>query len=135
MMTTRIWTSTPSSGANLLIPEMVMVIIMIRASTNMHPVHNRLLVNQRLDEMKTALEPVCLKDFDTKPSLKYLLSFFSNSLMIFTESVSSGAMSSSGRCHPGWLTWRQTLRSATSAGEQIIIFLSSDRPFVGVSWK
>ena len=49
---------------------MVMVIIlMIRASTTMDPEHNRLLVNQRLNEMKTALEPVCFDDFDTKPSL------------------------------------------------------------------
>ena len=46
----------------MLIPKMVMVIIliMIRASTTMDPVFNRLLVNERLQEMKTAVEPVCL---------------------------------------------------------------------------
>ena len=42
---------------------------MIRASITMDPVHNRLLISQRLDERKTALEPVCFGDFDTKPSL------------------------------------------------------------------
>ena len=92
----------------------------------MDPVHNRLLVNQRLDEMKTALEPVCFEDFDTKPSLKYLLSFCSTSPMMFKQSVSSVATTSSARSHPGWLRWRQTLRSATCRGEQNIIFLSSD---------
>ena len=60
----------------MLIPEMVMVIIlMIRASTTMDPEHNRLLVNQRLHEMKTALEPVCFEDFDTCGYYTYLYRF------------------------------------------------------------
>ena len=39
-----------SPGANLMIPEITV-----------DPVHNRLLVYQRLDAMKTVLEPVGLK--------------------------------------------------------------------------
>ena len=81
---------------------MVMVIIlMIRASTTMDPEHNRLLVNQRLNEMKTALEPVCFDDFDTKPSLNDLLSFSSTSPMMFKQSVSSVATTSSVLSRPG----------------------------------
>ena len=77
------------------------VVIMIRASTTMDLVHNRLLVYQRLDAMKTALEPVGFEDFDTKPSLEYLLSFSSTSPMIFKQSVSSLATTSSVLSHPG----------------------------------
>ena len=81
---------------------MVMVIIlMIRASTTMDPEHNRLLVNQRLHEMKTALEPVCFEDFDTKPFLNDLLSFSSTSPMMFKQSVSSVATTNSVLSHPG----------------------------------
>ena len=75
------------------------VVIMIRASTTMDLVHNRLLVYQRLDAMKTALEPVGFEDFETKP-LEYLLSFSSTSPMIFKQSVSSMATTSSVLTHP-----------------------------------
>ena len=37
---------------------MMMIIIMIRASTTMDFECNRLLVNERIQEMETALEPV-----------------------------------------------------------------------------
>ena len=80
---------------------MVIILIMIRAFTTMDPEHNRLLVNKKLDEMKTALEPICFEDFDTKPYLNDLLSFSSTSLMIFKQSVPSVATTNSILFHPG----------------------------------
>ena len=76
----------------------MMIIIMFRASTTMDPECNRLLMNERIQEMETAVELVYVfEDFDSKAILKnspQLILHFSDDLQAFSSIGAQDQLSS-----------------------------------------